>query len=152
MPTPPPFIEFLISSFIRSSVFLWFSPPPYLPHAYSEPVCSLYLTGHSLHMLMTYLLISLCTIISLALLQHCIMTITQSVTVLPLWLSFFLRSTLFPLWLSQHFRVFSAHMHTQAPIFLSQWSHIVSHFPLQWILAYSVAACYLQLAIHCTWF
>ena len=59
----------------------------------------------------------------------------------------------FPLWLSQqHFRVFSAHTHTQAPIFLSQWSHIVSHFPLQWILAYSIAACYLQLAIHFTWF
>ena len=65
----------------------------------------------------------------------------------PLWFCY-----TFPLWLSQHFRVFSAHTHTQAPIFLSQRSRIVSHFPLQWILAYSIAACYLPLAIHCAWF
>ena len=37
-------------------------------------------------------------------------------------------ATVFPLWLSQPFRVTSAHTHTQAHTFLSQWSHIA--FPL----------------------
>ena len=59
-----------------------------------EPICNLHLTGHLLHMLMTYLLISLWTIILLAHLQHCIMIITHSVSVLPLWLSFSLRSAM----------------------------------------------------------
>ena len=81
---------------------------------------------------MTYLLISLWTTIPLALLQHCIMIVTHSVTFTPLaqlfssdplWFCY-----TFPLWLSQPFRLFSAHTHTQAPTFLSQWSHIV--FPL----------------------
>ena len=59
-----------------------------------ETVCNLHLTGHSLHMLMTYLVISLSTKISLTLPQHFIMIITHSITVLPLWLSCFLRSAL----------------------------------------------------------
>ena len=129
MPTPPPLIEFLISSFIRNSVFFGFFPflfatcifrtclqfiPhwPFITHVDDLPT-------------------------------HFIVSFSSD----SLWFCY-----TFPLWLSKHFRVFSAHTHTQAPIFLSQRSHIVSHFPLQWILAYSIAACYLPLAIYCTWF
>ena len=88
MPTPPPLIDCLISSFIRNSVFLWFFPSLFATCIFKT---CLQFTPHwpFITYLMTYLLISLWTIIPLALLQRCIMIITHSVTVLPLWLSFF---------------------------------------------------------------
>ena len=131
MPTPPPLIDCLISSFIRNSVCLCFFPP-YLPHAYSN-LSAIY-TSLAIHFtlddLPTHFIVNNNPISPSAALYHDSHSFCNSTNPLaqlfssdPLWFCY-----TFPLWLSQPFRVFSAHTHTQAPTFLSQWSHIV--FPL----------------------
>ena len=132
MPNPAPLIKCLISSFIRNSVFLCFFSS--LVVTYSFDTClQLHITGYSLHMLITYLLISLRTITLSALLRHCTTITTHSVTVLPSGSAFFLLiptgfATL-PLWALANHLGSSAHMHTQASTFLSQWSNIAFSLP-----------------------
>ena len=132
MPTPPPLIDCLISSFICNSVFLCFSL--LICHMHIQNLSAIYTSlaiHYTLDDLPTHFIVNNNPVSPSAALYHdshsfCNSTnpLAQLFSSVPLWFCY-----TFPLWLSQPFRVFSAHTHTQAPTFLSQWSHIVFLLP-----------------------
>ena len=133
MPTPPSLIEFLISSFIRNSVFLWFFPSLFATCIFRTCLQFIPHWPFITHVddLPTRFIVHNNLVSPSAALYHDNHSVCNSTTPSgsafssdPLWFCY-----TFPLWLSQHFRVFSAHTHTQAPIFLSQRSHIAQQSP-----------------------